>query len=289
MRSEGESVNTDIFTLVRLHYNTFTKSQKKLADLVLNDPRSVLYKSITELAEVCNIGDATVSRFCRDLKFKSFQEFKLAIAQSFSIEEDSPDVNGNTIAKQDSISVMAKKILTKNIEALNETYDLIKEDQISEVIDWLIEANRILFFGVGSSYHTALEGCYKFMRITPKASISSDTHMQYVSASLMSKKDVAIIFSSSGATKETVDMARLAKSKGAKTVCLTRFVSSPLTEFTDMTLICGTNERHFQGQSLSVEIAQLYLMDILFMEFYRRTYPQSQKNSQMSLFLAKQF
>jgi len=280
-------MNTDVFTLIKLHYNTFTKSQKKLADLVLNDPRSVLYKSITELADVCNIGDATVSRFCRDLQFKNFQEFKLAIAQSFSMEEETPDINGNTINKQDSISVMAKKILTKDIEALNETFELMHEEQLRQAVDWLVKAGRILFFGVGSSYHTALEGCYKFMRITSKASISSDTHMQYVTASLMSDKDVAIILSSSGATKETVDMARIAKENGAKTICLTRFVSSPLTEFSDITLICGTNERHFQGQSLSVEIAQLYLLDILYMEFYRSTYPQSRKNSEISLFFNK--
>lgn len=279
----------DIFTRIRLRYNTFTKAQKKLADLVLNDPRSVLYKSITELANLCNIGDATVSRFCRDLKFKSFQEFKLAIAQSFSMEEKEPDFSGSTITMQDSISLMAKKILCKNIEALNETFALINEKRISQVTDWLVDAQRIMFFGVGSSYHTALEGCYKFMRITSKAGIFSDTHMQYVSASLMSEKDVAIIVSSSGATKETVDMAQLAKNNGAKTVCLTRFLSSPLIEYSDITLICSTNERLFQGQSLSVEIAQLYLLDVLFMEFFRRTYPEARKNSETSLFLNKKF
>ncbi|MDR2156233.1 MAG: MurR/RpiR family transcriptional regulator, partial [Clostridiales Family XIII bacterium] len=231
----------DIFTRIRLRYNTFTKAKKKLADLILNDPRSVLYKSITELATVCNTSDATVSRFCKELEFVNYQAFKFAIAQSFTIEDASPDVNGNLITRQDSIPIMAKKILNKNIEALNETYDLIDGRQIDRVIDWLTEAERIIFFGVGSSYHTALEGCYKFMRITPKVSVNSDTHMQYVSASLMKQNDVGIIISSSGATKETVDMAHLAKNRGARIVCLTRFVTSPLTEYADATLICGTN------------------------------------------------
>lgn len=282
-RRKGKALfmKSDIFLQIKLKYNTLTTTQKKLADFVLSNPDFVLNQSISEVAGACNVGEATITRFCKCLGLKSYHEFKLSIVACLP-KEQLGDSLSNEITEEDSITVMAKSILAKDIEALNETHKLIKEGEIKKAVDLLLAANRIIFYGFGSSFTAALEGCNKFMRITPNASINFESHMQYITASLMSENDVAVIISYSGSTKESVEIARTASSRGAKIICITRYLKSPLTHYSDVSLLCSTSERLVHGQSISMELAQIFLLDVLYTEFFRRSYERSQENKDNS-------
>lgn len=96
----------------------------------------------------------------------------------------------------------------------------------------------------------------------------------------MSEKDVAVIISYSGSTKDSIEVARKAKERGAAIIVITRFVKSPLTSYSDITLLCGANEGPAQGGSLSAKIAQLYLLDVLYVEYFKRTYEASIVNKE---------
>jgi len=144
----------------------------------------------------------------------------------------------------------------------------------------MINADRFYFFGVGTSLMTALEAKNKFMRITNKADCIIDTHLQAMSAALMTEKDVAILISYSGSTKDTLEVAKIAKERGAMIICITRFAKSPLTSYADITLLCGANEGPLQGGSLSAKLSQLYLLDLLYAEYFKRTLEQSILNKE---------
>ena len=103
--------------------------------------------------------------------------------------------------------------------------------------------------------------------------------MQAMVASMMGPEDLAKEVSDTGATKDTIHVAELAKQAGAKIICLTRFVKSPLTSFSDITLLSGANEGPLQGGSTSAEISQLFLVDLMYTEYYRRYYDECSKNN----------
>lgn len=67
-----------------------TPALKRLAQVVLASPHEVIYQSVTELAEVAEVGEASVIRLCRDLGFKGFQDFKLALAADVAISPETP-------------------------------------------------------------------------------------------------------------------------------------------------------------------------------------------------------
>ena len=67
----------DFLIKVRAVYNQFTKAEKKVADYILQHPKDVLFMSITDLAEACNVGDTSVFRFCKTMNLKGYQEFKM--------------------------------------------------------------------------------------------------------------------------------------------------------------------------------------------------------------------
>lgn len=263
-----------IFSSIHSKYNNLTNTEKKVADYVLENTRSVVYMSITDLADACDVGESSIFRFCKSLSYKGYQEFKIALAHSITVENEIPQLT-DQILMDDTTEVVASKVLTTNISALNETYNLIDIHKISRAIDDLVNAERILFFGVGSSLITAMEANIKFMRITNKTECSMDSHLQMMSAALMSSQDVAVIISYSGSTKDSIEVARKAKERGAKVISITRFEKSPLTSYSDLTLLCGANEGPLQGGSLSAKISQLYLLDILYVEYFKKTSEQS--------------
>lgn len=263
-----------IFTSIHSKYNNLTNTEKKVADYVLENTRSVVYMSITDLADACDVGESSIFRFCKSLSYKGYQEFKIALAHSITVENEIPQLT-DQILMDDTTEAVASKVLTTNVSALNETYNLIDIKKINEAIDYMINAERVSFFGVGSSLITAMEAKIKFMRITNKTECLMDSHLQMMSAALMSNRDVAVIISYSGSTKDSIEVARKAKERGAKVVSITRFEKSPLTSYSDLTLLCGANEGPLQGGSLSAKISQLYLLDILYVEYFKKTSEQS--------------
>ncbi len=271
----------DFIIKVKSSYNLLTKAEKKVADFILANPKTVLFMSITDLAEACNVGDTSVFRFCKTMDLKGYQEFKMVLSLSINEGQDGMDqFTGNNISMDDSFSELAKKVLNTNINALTETYSLIREADIDRAINMLHEARMIYFFGVGASMLTAMKAMNKFLRIENKVFCIQDSHMQSMVASTMTSEDVAMLFSYSGATKDTIHVAQIAKKAGAKILCITRFVKSPLSTYADLTLLSGANEGPLQGGSTSAEISQLFLIDLLYTEYYRRYFENCSLNNE---------
>lgn len=267
-----------ILSSIEVNYSRFTKSEKIVADFIFENPQRVLYTSITDLAEMCGVGDTTVFRFCKALKLNGYQEFKMLLAQDIS----NKDGNGNTIAGtielEDDVKTICKKALTTNIAALNETFDVLDFEAIVKAVDMISAAKRIHFFGMGSSGVIALEAKQKFMRILPNVEFVSDCHMQYMAASLLDSRDLAIMVSYSGSTKDMIEVHKLAKKNGCKSICITRFAKSALTNLADVVLLCGSNEGPLDGGASSTSIVQLYLIDILYLQYFIKHYNQSREN-----------
>ena len=271
----------DFITRIKSAYNQLTKAEKKVADYILANPKAVLFMSITDLAEACEVGDTSVFRFCKTMELKGYQEFKMMLSLSIGETQDEMEqFTGNNISVEDSFTDLAKKVLNTNINALMETYSLIREDKMDQAIRMLHESRRIFFYGVGASMLTAMKAMNKFLRIEKKVVWIQDRHMQAMAAATMSAEDTAVLFSYSGATKDTIHVARVAKKAGAKIICITRFVKSPLSTYADVTLLSGANEGPLQGGSTSAEISQLFLVDLIYTEYYRRYFDKCSQNNE---------
>lgn len=272
----------DIFTAIRTGYEAFTKAGRRVADYVLEHPQKAIYLSITELSDACRVGDASVFRFCKDLGYRGYQDFKLHLAQALaaSSQEDAAVQLTGAVGFQDSLEDMLQKVLSSSVAALNETFRYTRPDDIREATRLLIEARHIVFFGVGGSMVTAQEAMSRFLRITPKVRMVGDLHLQLMSAALMTPEDAAVVFSYSGATKDALAVARRAKEAGARVIAVTRFERSPLSDLSDLLLRCGANEGPLQGGSIAVKMSQLYLLDVLYLEYFRQTLGCSIKNKE---------
>jgi len=157
----------DVFSLINSRYNSFTNTEKKVADYILGNTKDAIYMSIIDLADACGVGESSVFRFCRSLDFKGYQDFKIALAHSSAMEDITPQLS-NEITIEDGIDEVSTKILNSNINALNETRKLIKEEDISACIDYLTKARKHTLLRSGCFTHDSHGGKDKVHEDNPQ-------------------------------------------------------------------------------------------------------------------------
>jgi len=236
-------------------------SEKKIAEYILKNPNEISDLPIAELAKRCGSSEASVVRFCRTLGFKGYQDLKIKISADLSLRMKK--VQG-LINLDDDIDIIVTKVSKNNMQAIENTMDILDKKEIERAADALIKAKKIDFYGVGASAIVAQDAMHKFMRINKACTAYLDTHMQLTSAANLSPEDVAVGISYSGQTMDTVDALRLAKNAGATTICITKFGQSPITKYSDIKLFVTSSEALFRSGAMASRMAQLNVIDILF-------------------------
>ncbi len=260
------------------YYDYLTKLEKKVADFVLERPQEVLELTISELAERCGVGDTTVFRFCRSLKLGGYQDFKLSLAVSTHSREMLDTSANIDVADSADIREMSQKILSVYTTALNRTFNFLNLDAVSQTVDLIMSSGHIFLYGFGGSGITAQEMQNKFLRLMPNISYYNDSHMQLTSAALLRKGHLAVIFCNSGMTKDCIQIAKTARESGASTVFITGFPQTPAAKYTDILLVCGAREGPMQGGSISAIASQMFTVDVLYGELFRRMNGEAEAN-----------
>ena len=259
----------DVFTRINREYYQLTGAEKKIADYMLLQRQECQYMSISEMAEVAGVAEATVSRFCRRLGYKGYSAFKLAVAGSATTQQLMSPLYGEIEAK-DSLGDMCQKIYAADVDAITQTLALINPAAMTAAAELLLAADRVLCMGLSGSIVIAQEAAHLFSTALPNFFAVEDSHYQAMRCALLTPRDVVIYFSYSGSTKDLVDVMKIAQERGVKTFLVTRFPKSPGAACADVVLECGAREGPLQMGSIAARMGQLYIIDVLFNEVCRR-------------------
>ena len=262
--------NASVYERISNDYYSLTASEKKAADFVLSHQQETQFLSISELAEACEVAEATVSRFCRRLGYKGYNHFKLAVANASNQHMPFHNAASGQTEEKDSPDQLSQKIYSAEIEALSQTLELLNMDAVKEAADLLESAGRVLCMGQGGSMIIAEEASHLFSTVSNKFTAVPDSHLQAMAAASADPQDVILFFSYSGSTKAMMHTLKQAEKQRVRVILVTRFPNSPGTDYADVVLQCGSNQNPLQSGSIPARIAQLYLLDVLFTELTRR-------------------
>ena len=265
--------NPNLILHIQSTYNQLTKTEKKVATYVLENTEQVLYMSITDLADACGVGDTSVYRFCRTMGLQGYQEFKVQLSLCHAGFDSAIHVGSKA-----GIEDLADCVMKVNMKAIQDTYMLLDRVTIDKVVTMMDEARRVYFFGIGDSLLIAKIAYNRFLRITGKVFCIDDPHVQSMAVSIANEEDLIILISYSGATKDNIHVAKEAKKVGAKIACITHYKKSLLTSYSDAILLCGAKESPLDGGSMAGKMALLFIIDMLYQEFYKRNSEEAKIN-----------
>ncbi len=239
--------------------DTFSKSEKKVAEAILANPQTAIHSSIATLANVANVSEPTVNRFCRRLDTKGFPDFKLHLAQSLA--SGTPYVNRH-VDENDGPEEYTNKIFESTLAALDIAKQSVDINTINRVVDLLTQAKHISFFGLGASASVAHDALNKFFRFNVPVMYFEDIVMQRMSTMNSQVGDVIVLISHTGRTKTLVEIAQIARANDATVVGITA-KGSPLAKECNYVLSLDVPEDTDMYMPMASRIAQLTLIDIL--------------------------
>ncbi|MDB5793753.1 MAG: hypothetical protein JWR25_132 [Noviherbaspirillum sp.] len=261
---------------IRTQLSTLSKSEKKVGLAVLRNPDTAVAGNITALAKSAEVSEPTVVRFCRSLGYGGWHEFKLKLAQALALalpQGDEPPLQDD-LAKD-----LVSKICSRSINALLDLRNSIDPVAIDRALQLLGRANKIEFYGQGTSGIVAADAQHKFFRSGVPTVAYADPHIHSISASLLAKGDVVVAISQRGNSTALLRSVHLALKAGADVIALAPS-GTPLAGLATILVAIDLNFNIDPYTPISARLAHLVVIDILAVGLALKGGPEFRKKMQ---------
>ncbi len=260
---------------IRMMMPRLTPLEGRVVDMILGRRDLDESTPLKTVADDAGVSEAMVIKISKKLGFAGFKDFRTGVVGYNSLpttelhQELSPDDTGVEIAQ---------KVFRTSIRALEETLSILDPEAFEKAADLIFTARQRDFYGIGGSAQIARDVSHKFLRIGVRTSVFDDAHMMLMSAALLGEGDVAVAFSHSGATTAVIEPLELARRRGARTIALTNYATSPLAAMADVVLCSTAQGSPLLGENAAARIAQLIIFDAVFVAVAQRDLKAAERN-----------
>ena len=252
---------------IRMRLPSLTPLEGKVAADILGRRDISPDMSLREVAEGSGVSEAMVVKVAKKLGFAGFREFRAGLIEYYGSESASLH---SEISAEDTAGEVVQKVFRTAMQALEETFAILDLEAFERATDYLHRARQRDFYGLGGSAQIARDVSHKFLRIGIRTSVFDDAHMMMMSAALLTPDDVAVAYSHSGNTSAVIEALELARRNGARTIAVTNYADSPLARLADVVLCSTAQNSPLLGENATARIAQLNLLDALFVATAQR-------------------
>ncbi|TPN83796.1 MurR/RpiR family transcriptional regulator [Mesorhizobium sp. CU2] len=242
----------DIITRLQLMSQDGTKSDRRLAGLVLSDLDFASKAAISEIAARVGVSEPTVTRFCRNLGCEGLRDFKFYLAQAIAIGGQylSPEPLSRDAREQR----IASAITEAAIAAIKRAGENLDMSVLVSVAARIASSGNILCIGSGGiSSMLAIEMQNRLFRLGLSTLAQTDGQLQRMYAAVATPETTLVAFSVSGYARSVIEAVEVAQQYGAATVAITAPDSAlakvadtviPLQPFEDGNIYKPTSSRY---------------------------------------------
>ena len=246
----------DIATIIDLHFEELTELEQEIARYFLQTETIQDDLSSQQVTQKLHISQAALTRFAKKCGFTGYREFVF----QYQHQASKPDTHSH------KHSPLTKRVLRSYSIMREQTQDLIDEEQLERVAQLIDDAERVYFFGTGSSGLTAREMKLRFMRLGVVCEALTDQDGFAWTTSIMDENCLVLGFSLSGTTQSVLDSLLDAKEMGAKTILFTSAPNKNSQAYTETVLVASHSQSSYI-QRISAQLPMLILIDLIYAYF----------------------
>ena len=235
-------------------------SERTVAEDIRGNPRGIIDLSVAALADACGVSDPTVVRAYKKLGFSGYEDLKLTLAQA-TVSPD--EIIHEEISAEDSVQAVRDKVFQSAVLALQFTRDMLEPETLAAAAQLLMNARKIVIFGLGGSAPVAMDLHHKLLRLGLNAAVYTDPHLQVIACNYLDERDAVFAVSHSGSSRCVVDSTQTAKHRGAKVISLSKLA--------DISLNTNSKETKYRVVSIASRVAALTIADSIYTYIAMRT------------------
>ena len=246
----------DIATIIDLHFEELTELEQEIARYFLQAETIQDDLSSQQVTQKLHISQAALTRFAKKCGFTGYREFVF----QYQHQASKPDTHSH------KHSPLTKRVLRSYSIMREQTQDLIDEEQLERVAQLIDDAERVYFFGTGSSGLIAREMKLRFMRLGVVCEALTDQDGFAWTTSIMDENCLVLGFSLSGTTQSVLDSLLDAKEMGAKTILFTSAPNKNSQAYNETVLVASHSQSSYI-QRISAQLPMLILIDLIYAYF----------------------
>ena len=224
------------------------------AKIILQNIYKIPNCNIVDVAKMCYVSTATISRLCRKLNYESFAEFKNDVIDNLNyFNEDAKRFLFDYQLPEKELIYEGKQIFKEHFENvinnLQQTYDSILYEDLMLIVDKIYAAKRIYFFGnfFTQSVSMQLQIALSYLGKECIAMYSLEKQKEVIAN--IDKDDLIIVSSIAGSfLSEQLDTMRMISKTSAYIVVITQAQDFPYCDKVDKILKVGNSHRSLIGK-----------------------------------------
>lgn len=245
-----------------------TGVRRRVAEKVLADPWAVQGMSINRLAEWAGASENAISRLTNSLGYSGYREFMQALSMDLGKSLGYYHVHPAELVEQTESSDegmlgLVRRVVGLEISCLQDTLANLSEPTLHHAVQALAQARHVTLIGTGTAAPLCHLGTYRLVSSGLSASWTADGMMMIAEMSRLGPDDVVLAISYSGRSRDTVQAATFARSRGARLVALSTNPQSPLANVADVCLTIFSARVSEENAQFGARVAGLALLEAI--------------------------
>ena len=229
----------------RIKAKEFTKTEKIIADYILDNINTVGFSPLKDVAIACGVSDTSVIRFLRELGYEGYTDFKKSLNDKLIEQYNanlSPMQKFNQSKSQITTESIANEVFYNSINNLNNAYLKLDDGLLQNIADCLIASKHKYIAAFRGTSCCADYFWRKAIYFLPGLVLCDKAESETIEKLVdISKDDCLMLFSFPRYSEISFTILELAKKRGAKIIVFTDRITSPLAPYADYLVTVSIN------------------------------------------------
>lgn len=245
----------DLRMIIASHETELTDMERDIAHYFLSSEARQHSLSSSRVTKLLHVSKAALTRFSQKCGFTGYREFVYHFNEEAKNQQQEEEHDELTLS-----------VLQRYHHISNVTENFVKDPQLEHVADLIDQADRVYYFGIGSSSLVAREMKLRLMRLGVAGEVVTDQDGFTWTTSILDSSCLVLGFSLSGKTNAITDSLVKAKENGAKTVLVTANPACVHHDFTEVVPAAPLPSNTYIDR-ISAVLPLLIVVDLIYTHF----------------------
>ncbi|WP_235853278.1 MurR/RpiR family transcriptional regulator [Luxibacter massiliensis] len=253
---KGNILAREVFQVIREQYDHIFSAERKVADYILQNPQKAVDSNVSELAKASGVSDATVVRMCHHIGYSGYYQFRITLARDLGREQyaDPTPIQGKGAVQQ---------IFNEYAETLRNIGRTINSDVMWNCVNLLKTCKQAHIMAVGNTSPLAQYMGFRLGRLGIKSTYNVAPEYFLNHINLADDGDILVAITQSGTSRQVIQGMELGKEKNLKSIAITAYAQSPVSNLADYVLLSTSKEESFNYYKGYAHLNETAVIDAL--------------------------